>query len=258
MDGNGQLNDAEIRPEVAAGLADLLDQEGPDLGCQVVQLLRRQGLQIARALDQLNRRDSDDTAASVCGAASHPGSVEGQTVGVPGLPEVESARAAIERAALGRNIADVDDSDSWVCRPHHPGEIRGALVGRRLTAANRRGKSMACETSGAGGSRSPGPELGIHLGMSGRILIIAPDGESTEGGDYLGGRYSRAADAPNRKPVWDRFTITFDDGGSLRLFDKRRLGRVRLDPDLDRLGPDAEMITAKEFANRIGRSTAPV
>ena len=169
----------------------------------------------------------------------------GQTVRVPELPEVESARAAIEAAALDRKIVDVDDSDGWVCRPHHPGEIREALVGRRLTAANRRGKSMACETSGVGRSRSPGPELGIHLGMSGRILIMDADGASTEGGDWLGGRYARAADAPNRKPIWDRFTITFADGGTLRLFDKRRLGRVRLDPELDRLGPDAEMITAR-------------
>ena len=182
----------------------------------------------------------------------------GQTVRVPELPEVESARAAIEAAALERRIVDVDDSDGWVCRPHRPGEIREALVGRRLTAANRRGKSMACETSGMGRSPSPGPELGIHLGMSGRILIMDADGASTEGGDWLGGRYARAADAPNRKPVWDRFTITFADGGTLRLFDKRRLGRVRLDPELERLGPDAEMITAREFADRIGRSAAPV
>ena len=31
---------------------------------------------------------------------------------VPELPEVESARAAIERAALDRPIADVDDTDT--------------------------------------------------------------------------------------------------------------------------------------------------
>jgi formamidopyrimidine-DNA glycosylase len=181
-----------------------------------------------------------------------------QTGDVPELPEVESARAVIEQAALGRKISDVDDTDSWVCRPHHPGEIREALVGRRLTAAHRRGKSMACDTSGVGRSRATGPQLGIHLGMSGRILIMDTDGASAEGGDYLGGRYTRAADEPNRKPVWDRFTIRFEDGGSLRLFDKRRLGRVRLDPDLDRLGPDAELITAKDFASRVGASAAPV
>lgn len=117
---------------------------------------------------------------------------------------------------------------------------------------------MWCETSGVGRSRTPGPNLGIHLGMSGRILITDRNGDSTEGGDYLGGRYARAADAPNRNPIWDRFTITFTDGGSLRLFDKRRLGRVRLDPDVQVLGPDAQLVTAVDFAGRIGRSAAPV
>ena len=177
---------------------------------------------------------------------------------MPELPEVESARATIERAALNRRIADVDDTDTWECRPHPPGEIRAALVGRRLVAARRRGKSMFCDTSGVGRSRTPGPVLGIHLGMSGRILVTEADGSSTEGGDYLGGRSPRAADAPNRKAIWDRFTITFSDGGTLRLFDKRRLGRVRLDPDIDALGPDAQDITAAEFVDRIGRSAAPV
>jgi formamidopyrimidine-DNA glycosylase len=177
---------------------------------------------------------------------------------VPELPEVESARAAIEKAGLGRKIIDVDDSDTWECRPHSPGEIRAALLGRRLIGAFRRGKSMWCETSGIGRSSTPGPLLGIHLGMSGRVLISGPDGRSAEGGDWLGNRYGQDAEVAVRKPIWDRFTLTFVDGGQLRLFDKRRLGRVRLDPDLSDLGPDAELITAVEFAERLGRGTAPV
>ena len=104
---------------------------------------------------------------------------------MPELPEVESARAAIERAALNRRINDVDDSDTYVCRPHAPGEIRAALVGRSLTAANRQGKSIWCDTSGLGRSHTPGPELAIHLGMSGHILVTYADGELTEGGDWL-------------------------------------------------------------------------
>ncbi|WP_244930262.1 DNA-formamidopyrimidine glycosylase family protein [Nocardioides sp. W7] len=168
---------------------------------------------------------------------------------MPELPEVETARAAIERSALGRIVADVDDSDSFVCRPHAPGEIRSALVGHRLVAARRRGKSMWCETDG-------GPLLGLHLGMAGRIVVTPPAGTDAEpdaGGDYWG-------DGPTRPgaTAWYRFTLHFEDGGALRLHDKRRLGRVRLDPDLDALGPDAEEIDRAEFRRRVGRGRAPL
>ena len=177
---------------------------------------------------------------------------------MPELPEVESARAAIERAGLGRRIVDVDDTDAWECRPHPPGEIRDVLLGRSLTGAFRRGKSMWCETSGLRRSRTPGPVLGLHLGMGGRVLITDARGQLSEGGDWQGGRYGRGGEEPERKPVWDRFTLTFADGGSLRLFDKRRLGRVRLDPDVGSLGPDAASVGVDELAVRLRRGRAPV
>jgi formamidopyrimidine-DNA glycosylase len=179
-----------------------------------------------------------------------------ETGDVPELPEVESARATIERAALHRTIVDVDDRDTWVCRPHAPGEIRAALAGRTLTAACRRGKALWCETS-----ESPygsGPVLGLHLGMSGRILVTDQAGALTDGGDRVAGGTGGAAEQADRRPEWSRFTITFDDGGTLRLFDKRRLGRVRLDPDLADLGPDATRIGLAAFRERVGRGTAPV
>ncbi|MBA8795554.1 formamidopyrimidine-DNA glycosylase [Friedmanniella endophytica] len=176
---------------------------------------------------------------------------------MPELPEVELARATVDQHALNRKIADVDDHDEWECRPHHPGDLRTALVGRRLTAARRRGKSMWCETSGTGRSRTPGPLLGLHLGMSGRIIVTDRRGKPSEGGDRLG-RFATAVEQIERKPVWVRFTLVFEDGGKLMLFDKRRLGRVRLDPDLDALGPDAEEVGVAEFRERLSRGTAPV
>ena len=60
---------------------------------------------------------------------------------MPELPEAERARQQIERA-LGREIVAVDDADSYVCRPHGPGEIASALTGHRLTHARRRGKFL--------------------------------------------------------------------------------------------------------------------
>ena len=171
---------------------------------------------------------------------------------MPELPEVENARQVLEKA-VGRTITDVDDSDEYVCRPHRPGEIAKALVGGRLTATHRRGKTMWCDTVTADGHE--GPHLGVHLGMGGRIRVTGPRGSRE--GDLAGG-LPRQANESAQKPEWDRVTISFDDGGSLRLFDKRRLGRVRLEPDLDALGPDAEMISREDFRRRVGRGEAPV
>lgn len=177
---------------------------------------------------------------------------------MPELPEVEFARAAIEAAALHRRIADVDDTDQYVCRPHAPGQIRDALMGRELTGAFRQGKTMWCETSARPREHAPGPHLGLHLGMNGRIMVTGADGSAVSGGDPPAGRYGQDADAPGRKTVWDRFTLTFEDGGTMRLFDKRRLGRVRLDPNTSALGPDAAEITVEDFVARVGHGGAPL
>ena len=171
---------------------------------------------------------------------------------MPELPEVETARRLIADLALGRRIVGVDDADTFVCRPYSPGELRAVLTGRTLTAAHRRGKLIWCETSGADGSAGSGPDLGIHLGMSGRIVVTSTDGWVAEGGDPPG------RDALPRKAEWDRFTLEFADGGRLALFDKRRLGRIVLDPDIDALGPDAAEITLAEFRAVMSRGTIAV
>ena len=147
---------------------------------------------------------------------------------VPELPEAERARALIADRALGRRIVAVEDGDAYVSRPHPPGEIAAALNGRRLTRANRVGKTLWIETDG------DGPDLGLHLGMAGRIAIDEP---------------------PDR---WDRFALAFDDGTRMALRDKRRLGRAVLAPDLSRLGPDAALATRAEFRARVGRGGTPI
>jgi formamidopyrimidine-DNA glycosylase len=146
---------------------------------------------------------------------------------MPELPEAERARQTLE-SVLGRRIADVDDRDTYVCRPHPPGEIAGALTGHTLATAHRRGKFMWLETD-------DGPALGLHLGMAGRIVV---DPEDTT--------------------RWDRFTLTFDDGGRLVLRDKRRLGRAVLNPDFSHVGPDAAEVGRVEFRRRIGAGRAPI
>jgi formamidopyrimidine-DNA glycosylase len=147
---------------------------------------------------------------------------------MPELPEAERARLQIERA-LAREIVAVDDRDTYVCRPHAPGEIGAALVGHRLTSAHRRGKFLWAETD-------DGPDLGLHLGMAGRIVI----------------------DDPPAERGWDRFALEFADGGRLALRDKRRLGRALLAPDFSHVGPDAARVSRDAFRARVGRGTAPI
>jgi len=146
---------------------------------------------------------------------------------VPELPEAERARLALE-AALGRRIVAVEDGDTYVSRPHQPGEIAAALVGESFSSAQRRGKFIWLETD-------EGPTLGLHLGMAGRI-VIDPEDESG----------------------WDRFAVRFADGGGFALRDKRRLGRALLNPDYSHVGPDAAEVSRKDFHRLIGRGRAPI
>lgn len=177
---------------------------------------------------------------------------------MPELPEVESARRVLADGALHRRIVDVDDHDDYVTRPHGPGELRTALLGRCFTAARRRGKSMWLSTSGTGDSADEGPDLGVHLGMSGIMVVAAPDRSA----DLVGGDYRRDRGQFVDRGAYQRFGVTFADGGGFRLLDPRRLSRVRLDPDIDALGPDALGLspTAFRMAVTAGRrvSTAPV
>jgi formamidopyrimidine-DNA glycosylase len=167
---------------------------------------------------------------------------------VPEILEAEEARRLIEARALRRRIASVDAPDAWFLkRGLTPAALRAALPGRRLVEARRRGKLILLDTSGVGRARTPGPVVALHLGMSGRILI---DGDAA--GDPL--RY-----ATNREdPAWHRVTIRFVDGGSLALRDPRRLGAVELDPDEDRLGPDAFDLDLAHLRAVLAASRAPL
>ena len=86
---------------------------------------------------------------------------------MPELPEAEVARQTLE-ASTGRRIVAVDDRDTYVCRPHAPGEIAAALLGHEFVSAQRRGKFLWLDTA-------DGPTLGLHLGMTGRIVLDPQD-----------------------------------------------------------------------------------
>jgi formamidopyrimidine-DNA glycosylase len=147
---------------------------------------------------------------------------------MPELPEAERARQRLE-TVLGRRIMAIDDRDTYVCRPHAPGEIAAALVGHELVSAHRRGKFLWLETE-------DGPTLGLHLGMAGAIAL----------------------EGPGENPRWDRFAVEFEDGSRFALRDKRRLGRAVLNPDFAHVGPDAATVGRQEFRVRVGAGRSPV
>lgn len=161
---------------------------------------------------------------------------------MPEILEVEQARALIEARALGRTIHSVHTPDPWYLkRGLTPDVAEAALVGRAVVAARRRGKLLLLETSGAG------PVLGLHLGMSGRILV-----DADAAGDPL-------VYASNRDVAeWRRFGVRFADGGGLYLRDPRRLGGAELDPDEDRLGVDAFELQCAHLGAVLQHSRAPV
>ena len=126
---------------------------------------------------------------------------------MPELLEAESYRRTAERA-LDREIVGVDAPDAWYLkRGLTAGVARSALRGRRLVRARRIGKQVLIDTSGEG------PVLGLHFGMSGKLLV---DGVAAiDKLEYVRGR---------ERPSWDRFALRFADGGDLVMRDPRRLG----------------------------------
>lgn len=158
---------------------------------------------------------------------------------MPELIEVETYRCHAE-SAVGRTVVGLDAPDDWYLKGTAEPELRAALVGRRVEAARRRGKLLVLDLD-------DGTRLGLRFGMTGRLLVAGA--ASIDRLEYSSGRDD---------PTWDRFVLHLDDGTDLRVRDPRRLGGVVLDPDEDRLGPDAWTLTAAELDAALGASRAPV
>ena len=153
---------------------------------------------------------------------------------MPELIEVERYRRTAERA-VGRTIADAPVLDPFGLRHDDPAAVRDLLAGSTVDATRRIGKLLLLDTDG--------PTVGLRFGMTGRLLV---DGAADVDGLLYGGS--------GDDPGWDRFVLTFADGGDLRLRDPRRLGGLELDPDTDRLGPDAATVTPIQLAEAVAGS----
>jgi formamidopyrimidine-DNA glycosylase len=119
---------------------------------------------------------------------------------MPELPEVEVVRQGLQRHVAGRTIDKVSVLHPRAVRRHlaGPGDFAGALAGRPVSAARRRGKYLWLPVGE--------DALLAHLGMSGQLLVGDPD-------------------RPLSPHV--RAVFTFTDGGpDLRFTDQRTFGHL--------------------------------
>lgn len=159
---------------------------------------------------------------------------------MPELPEVETVRASLEPAVVGRRFERVEIADPRVTRPLDPDEVAAELHGEVVQALERRGKYLVFRF------RS-GRVLLIHLRMTGSLR------HHRNGG---------LEDDPHRRAV-----VRLDDGSDVSYRDVRRFGTwLLLEPGADvpylteRLGeePLGEAFTTKSLARRLEGRRAPV
>jgi len=157
---------------------------------------------------------------------------------MPELPEVETIRRQLEPELIGRRIESVEVLDERLTRPVPPREVERACAGRRIEAAERRGKYLLLRLDG-------GRSLVMHLRMSGNLLLGDP-------GDDV--RYLRAV-------------IRLEGGASLLFTDARRFGTAVVldDDDLEEymapragIEPLSERLTAEEIGALAKGRRAPL
>ncbi len=127
---------------------------------------------------------------------------------MPELPEVEVVRAGLAPAVTGARILGVSVLDERSLRRHDGDAVHfeGALTGRRMLTAARRGKFLWLPLDGGADA------LVGHLGMSGQLLL-------------------REAGAPPQRHERARIDIAHPDHGELAVVfaDQRLFGSLALD-----------------------------
>ena len=149
---------------------------------------------------------------------------------MPELPEVDVFRRDLAARGLGVAIAHVRLQDPDFLHGASPAELRAALEQDRFASVTRHGKILFAETS-------RGAVLVTHFGMTGELRFLPP-GVPLPAGICL--------------------LVGFVDGRRLAVLTTRKLGWFELTEDMQaylrahRVGPDAQQISARAFAEKIG------
>lgn len=152
--------------------------------------------------------------------------------------EAEIWRRALDDL-LGRRIDSV-----WIDRRVADPDLLDVLPGSSIDCIGRHGKIVTIECGDH--------HLGLHFGMTGRLVI---DGDAPI--ERL--EYASARDDPD----WDRLRLWTAGARkaaipAIRMNDPRRLGRITLDADLSRLGPDVFSIDRPTLGIALDRRSAMI
>ncbi len=131
---------------------------------------------------------------------------------MPELPEVETVRRGLVPVMEGRVIAQAQVNRADLRWPF-PERMAERLTGARILALRRRSKYILADLS-------TGETLLVHLGMSGRMLISAP-----EAGRAVLGEWHHAHPAPEKH---DHVVFDIEGGARVTFNDARRFGAMDL------------------------------
>ena len=87
---------------------------------------------------------------------------------MPELPEVETVRRSVHDAVVGATVTRVDVGRERSVRRTGAHVVRSGLLGETFVATRRRGKYLLFDLAN-------GNSMMVHLRMSGRLLLVAPD-----------------------------------------------------------------------------------
>jgi formamidopyrimidine-DNA glycosylase len=155
---------------------------------------------------------------------------------MPELPEVETIANGLNQRVSGDRIESV-----WLGSKKEPlkspaAAIARTLEGARVERVRRVGKHIVFDLNANG--RGKGSQWIVHLGMTGRMLVVAADAELA--------RHTH-------------LVARMASGRELRFVDPRRFGRLEV-RDSDFSGPGAEPleISSEDFARLFHPRSAPI
>lgn len=160
---------------------------------------------------------------------------------MPELPEVETVRRGLFTALVGQKIVEVEELRPQSIGFPTPADFEQSLRGHAVLDVSRRGKYLLIHLD-------RGAHLGVHLRMSGRLLVTLPE-------QPLGNHV--------------RVRIFLDQGLELRFEDMRVFGRLWYVPPgkaaediitgLKHLGPEPlDNFSGKDLADRLKKRTQPI